>query len=198
MAFSRRVGELWEAFCAAAWDYPSRPGVTRIEPPDFGDVRETLLNRIRTNVGNHDKRNEILEDIDTLFQIIGDINMDEDEVFTVNGLPHVIDFKSGFGSNEKGNMLRLQTVGNAYRIWNHETRLLLLVRQEQNNNYLQVLRRMGLWEVHTGIKAYEQISDFTGADLASIRRTVINWQTDLSTDLYQYLNDGNLTGYLSW
>jgi len=198
MSFSRRVGELWEAFCSAAWDYPSRVGVTRIQPPDFRTVRKVLLNRIQTNVGNHDKRKEIFEDIDTLFEIIGDINMYEDEVFTVDGLPHVIDFKSGFGSNEKGNMLRLQTVGNAYRIWNHNTRLLLLVRQEQNNNYLRVLRRLGLWEVHTGDQAYKQVSAFTGADFDSVRATVINWKADLSSELYQYLNNANLISYLTW
>jgi hypothetical protein len=161
MAFSRRVGELWEAFCSAAWDFPSRPEVARIDIPAFVTVRDALSARIRGNIGEHGKRDEILHDVDILFEIIGDINMNEDEVFHVGDIPHVVDFKSGFGSNEKGNMLRLQTVGKAYRIWNHQTRLLLLVRQEENNNYLNVLRRAGLWEVHTGTKAYEQISALT-------------------------------------
>src|SRR5207253_6969077 len=138
--------------------------------------------------------------VDTLFEIIGDINMREDEMFAVEGKPHVIDFKSGFGSNEKGNMLRLQTVGKAYRIWNHETRLLLLVRQEENNNYLRVLRRLGLWEVHTGSNAYEQISILTGAHMQAIRDQVIDWQSDLSAELYDYLKNQptDLTSYLVW
>lgn len=114
--------------------------------------------------------------------------------------PHVIDFKSGFGSNEKGNMLRLQSVGRAYRIWNHETRLILLVRQDQNNNYLRVLRRAGLWEVHTGDKAYDQISELTGANMQAIRREVINWEADLSDQLYKFLKNqpSDLTSYLIW
>ncbi len=200
MAFSRRVGELWEAFCRAAWDYPSKPSVARIPAPDFGSVREALFGRIEANIGAHGKRGEIIEDVKTLFEIIGDINMREDEVFTVDKTPHVIDFKSGFGSNEKGNMLRLQTVGKAYRVWNHETRLLLLVRQEENNNYLRVLRRLGLWEVHTGAEAYQVISQLTGADMQRIRNTIIEWDSDLSSSLYKYLKNQptDLTTYLSW
>jgi len=198
MAFSRRVGELWEGFCSAAWDFPSRPEVARIDVPAFATVRNALDARIRGNIGEHGKRDEILRDVDTLFEIIGDINMNEDEVFRVGEIPHVIDFKSGFGSNEKGNMLRLQTVGKAYRIWNHQTRLLLLVRQEENNNYLNVLRRAGLWEVHTGTKAYEQISALTGADMQTVRDTVIDWPSDLSPELYKFLTDADLTSYLTW
>jgi hypothetical protein len=200
MAFSRRVGELWEAFCCAAWDYPNRPGVARIATPGFATVREALLTRIRDNIGTHNKRDELMMDVDTLFEIIGEINMREDEVFSVDQVPYVNDFKSGFGSNEKGNMLRLQTVGRAYRIWNKDTHLLLLVRQDQNNNYLNVLRRSGLWEVHTGTAAYRQISAFTGADMQKIRDSVINWKADLSNELYGYLKDQptDLTAYLAW
>jgi hypothetical protein len=200
MAFSRRVGELWEAFCRAAWDYPSRPSVARIPTPNFASVREVLFGRIKANIGAHGKREEIIKDVNTLFETIGDINMKEDEVFVVDGTPHVIDFKSGFGSNEKGNMLRLQTVGNAYRIWNHQTRLLLLVRQEENNNYLRVLRRLGLWEVHTGAQAYDEISQLTGADMQKIRNSIIDWKSDLSTRLYSYLKNQptDLTSYLTW
>lgn len=200
MAFSRRVGELWESFCRAAWDHPSRPSVARIPAPAFGSVRKALFDRIKTNIGAHGKREKILEDVEKLFEIIGEINMEEDEVFALADVPHVIDFKSGFGSNEKGNMLRLQTVGRAYRIWNDETRLLLLVRQEENNNYLRVLRRLGLWEVFTGKDAYDQISQLTGADMQKIRNTVIDWRSDLSPGLYRYLKNQptDLTNYLSW
>jgi hypothetical protein len=84
-------------------------------------------------------------------------------------------------------MLRLQTVGHAYRIWNSQTRLLLLVRQDENNNYLRVLRRLGLWEVHTGDNAYQQIADFTGAHIHTIRKEIINWKSDISAELYDYL-----------
>lgn len=97
-----------------------------------------------------------MTDVSTLFEIVGEINMKEDEVFRKADIPYVIDFKSGFGSNEKGNMLRLLTVGRAYHIWDHRTKLMLLVRQDENNNYLKVLRRSNLWEVYTGADTYKK------------------------------------------
>lgn len=200
MAFSRRIGELWEAFCKTAWTYPVDPTITRINPPDFGDVRNALLKRITSNLGVHDKGAEVMADVSTLFEIVGDINMKEDEVFRKEDLPHVIDFKSGFGSNEKGNMLRLLTVGRAYRIWDHRTKLMLLVRQSENNNYLQVLLRSQLWEVYTGIDTYRKIEEITGADIAAVRNGIIDWRGDLSQSFYRYLQNQptDLTAYLAW
>lgn len=200
MAFSRRVGELWEGFCSAAWDYPSKQGVHRIHQPDFNEVRETLRGRILENIGYHGRKNELLADIDILFELIGNINMREDEVFLASGLPHVIDFKSGFGSNEKGNMLRLQTVGRAYRLWNMQTRLMLLVRQEENNNYLRVLQQQGVWSVYTGDAAYEQISRITGANIQQFRNGIINWEEDLSPEFIYHLENQptDLRSYLRW
>lgn len=200
MAFSRRIGELWEAFCKTAWDYSSNELMTRISFPLFNDVRTVLLNRLHGNIGAHVAREEMLADIDTLFGIVGDINMKEDEVCSVAGKPHIVDFKSGFGSNEKGNMLRLDAVGRAYRIWNHETRLMLLVRQNVNNNYLEVLRRTGLWEVYTGSAAYDQMAAITGVDIQQIRARVIDWRSDLSPGFFNFLERQatNLTTYLEW
>ena len=108
--------------------------------------------------------------------------------------------KSGFGSNEKGNMLRLLTVGRAYRIWDHRTKLMLLVRQGENNNYLKVLLRSGLWEVHTGANTYRKIEEITGTDIASVRDNVVDWSADLSPDFYSYLTSQptDLTAYLAW
>lgn len=200
MAFSRRIGELWEAFCCTAWTYPVDPTVVRIDAPDFVDVRNALLHRITTNLGTHDKAKEVMTDVSTLFQIVGDINMKEDEVFRKADIPHVIDFKSGFGSNEKGNMLRLLTVGRAYRIWDNNTKLMLLVRQDENNNYLKVLLRSKLWEVYTGADTYKKIEEITGADITSVRDEVIDWEADLTKEFYNYLKNQptNLTTYLAW
>jgi len=107
MAFSRRIGELWEAFCRTAWTYPADTTVVRMDAPNFAEVRKALLQRITANLGTHDKAKEVMTDVSTLFEIVGEINMKEDEVFRKADIPYVIDFKSGFGSNEKGNMLRL-------------------------------------------------------------------------------------------
>ncbi len=200
MAFSRRIGELWEAFCSTAWTYPIDNSIARVKAPDFNQVRLALLNRITYNLGAHEKAVEVMTDVSTLFEIVGDVNMREDEVFTKAGIPHVIDFKSGFGSNEKGNMLRLITVGRAYRIWDHTTKLMLLVRQNQNNNYLDVMRRSGLWEIYTGAATYEKIEEITGADITTVREDVIDWPRDLSADFYHYLKNQptDLTAYLEW
>lgn len=200
MAFSRRIGELWEAFCRTAWTYPLNPAVKGLKAPAFSDVRSSLLNRVTTNIGAHDKGEEIMVDVSTLFEIVGDVNMKEDEVFTVNNVPHVIDFKSGFGSNEKGNMLRLLTVGRAYKIWDSRTELMLLVRQEANNNYLQVLRRSGLWSVYTGDGTYNKIHELTGADIKAVRDEAVDWRADLTPRFYAYLKSQptDLTTYLAW
>lgn len=200
MAFSRRVGELWEAFCCSAWTYPVKSNVERISAPAFSEVRKVLLDRIVDNIGAHAKSDEIMSDVSTLLEIIGDINMKEDEVFTKDGIPHVIDFKSGFGSNEKGNMLRLLTVGRAYKIWDHNTQLMLLVRQDKNNNYLDVLHRSNLWAVYTGIEAYKKIHEITGSDIEFVRNNIIDWKSDLSKKFYTYLKaqPTDLTSYLAW
>lgn len=199
MAFSRRVGELWERFCISAWDIPTRKNLVRTKPPAFEKVFEKVnKDLLKINGGeNQEAINKIFAD---LKDMIGDINMIEDEVCTLDDVLHVIDFKSGFGSNEKGNMLRLRTVGKAYRLWNPDTRLLFLVRQEKNNNYLEVIKKEGLWEVHCGPEAYTQIDEITGANMNYIRKEVVNFEPDLSqkfwTDLSSHLSD--LSDYLRW
>ena len=199
MALSRRVGELWERFCAAAWDIPSRPHVERTNAPKFTHV----LSKIEAALLDHAqeaRKAETADILENLRDLIGEINMVEDEVFSVDDNPHVIDFKSGFGSNEKGNMLRLRTVGKAYKLWNPDTELLFLVRQEQNNNYLNVIKNEGLWSVHCGRAAYDKIEELTGAPMNKIREQVICFEDDLSKRFWDDLNEhlSDLSGYLKW
>ena len=47
MAFSRRIGELWEPFVTTCFDYPVREDVTLFSPPLFRDVKERLNNEVR-------------------------------------------------------------------------------------------------------------------------------------------------------
>lgn len=200
MAFSRRVGELWEKFCSAAWAYPSRNTVTKIAAPSFRDVEISIRTNIRSYISSSPNLDKILEYIDILFGLIGDINMREDVVCTVDNTPYVIDFKSGFGSNEKGNTYRLLSVGRAYKLWNPDTRLYLLVRQQENNSYLNVIKRSGLWDVYLGEQAYEVIDSLTGSDIRAVRESVVDFSTDLShtfwTDVSSHLTD--LSSYLRW
>lgn len=199
MALSRRVGELWERFCTAAWDAPSKPNVERIQAPNFIQVIEKIEQKLLGFVSPEHKT-EARRIIDDMSDLIGEINMVEDEMFQVGDIPHIIDFKSGFGSNEKGNMLRLRTVGKAYRLWNPDTALLFLVRQDQNNNYLEVIKRDNMWDVHCGDSAYAKIEEITGAPMNDIRQSVIDFKNDLSEKFWADLGDNlsDLSGYLKW
>ena len=42
MAFSRRIGELWDPFCQLCWIYNINPDINLITPPTFQDVKEKL------------------------------------------------------------------------------------------------------------------------------------------------------------
>lgn len=135
-----------------------------------------------------------------VWELVGEINMKEDEVFAVDDVPHVVDFKSGFGSNEKGNTLRLIGVGRAYRLWNPATQLFLLVRQTDNNNYLEVLKRSNLWQVHCGEEAYKKIDELTGANINDLRKEIVNFQEDLSENFFRDIDGqlADLRSYLDW
>lgn len=198
MAFSRRNGELWERFCKTAWDNSNLPTLYRIEAPQFNDVRNNFRNRIISYTNKNPYQQHIINDVDSVFELVGDINMIEDEMFSLNGINHIIDFKSGFGSNEKGNTLRLIAVGRAYKHWDNKTNLLFLVRQNENNNYLNTIRRSGLWDVHCGDDAYNKIDEFTNAGICEIRREAIDFRNDLSPNFWRYLENNNLSHYLEW
>lgn len=202
MAFSRRIGELWERFCKACWESPSADGVSRVQAPKFSKIVSKIQENISSAIDSlqTEKKNVVLQNVKTLLTLVGDINMNEDEVFAVNGQLHVVDFKSGFGSNEKGNTLRLLAVGRAYKQHDQNTRLMLMVRQAENNNYLEILRSSGVWEVFCADRTYELIEQLTGAEISKIRAEIINFNNDLSetfiNDLTKQLSD--LTEYLKW
>lgn len=199
MAFSRRNGELWEKFCKAAWDHHTQgASLYRIEAPDFADVRNSFRDRMTGYTENNANQDLIVNDMDSIFEMVGDINMKQDEMFNSNGINHIIDFKSGFGSNEKGNTLRVIAVGRAYKHWDSNINLLFLVRQQENNNYLEVIRRSNLWAVHCGDDAYRKIDELTNAGISEIRTQAVDFQNDLSPEFWSYLDSNNLTSYLNW
>jgi hypothetical protein len=60
MAFSRRIGELWEPFVTTCFDYPIRKDVTLFIPPLFEEIRRRLTNEVRDfiqrlNISRDDK-----------------------------------------------------------------------------------------------------------------------------------------------
>lgn len=131
----------------------------------------------------------------------GDIQLALDIHFQQDRVRHVVDCKSGFGSNEKGNTNRLLLVASIYHnIEPHEYKCILLVRSDKykNNHYLGTLQDSGLWDVSCGQSTYAIIRDFVGFDLADWIDEYIDWQNDLSADCYDYICRNSLEKYLSW
>ena len=196
--FSRRIGELWERFCSVAWDYSTI--ATRFTPPNFSVITTAFLNKAQTLSAGCPQQQEIIDLVNDLLQIIGTINLKEDEMFHVDGTRYVVDFKSGFGSNEKGNMLRLQAVSHAYKRFDPHTKLLLLVRQNTNNNYLNVLRSSQTWDIYTGTQTYQKIESLTDINILWVVQNVVDFRNDLSPSFLNYLQTtaGTPINYLDW
>lgn len=196
--FSRRVGELWERFCSVAWDYST--SAIRFNAPNFSVVTTSIINRAQTLTTSSPQQQDILDLVNDLLEIIGDINLKEDEMFHLNGTRYVVDFKSGFGSNEKGNMLRLQGVSRAYKRFDPNTNLLLLVRQNTNNNYLNVLRQSQTWDIYTGTQSYQKIQALTNVNILWVIQNVVDFRNDLPQSFLTYLQttSGNPINYLDW
>ncbi len=198
MSFSRRNGELWERFCKAAWDHSAKQSLYRIDAPSFSEVRNSFYNRLQSYHLTQEQMSHLTSDLDSIFQLVGEINMIEDEMFSLNGSNHIIDFKSGFGSNEKGNTLRLLAVGKAYKYWDENVNLLFLVRQNENNNYLETIRQSNIWNVFCGDDAYRKIDELTDAGIYEIRENAIDFQSDISNEFLEHLVSNDLTRYLNW
>ena len=207
MAFSRRIGELWEPFCKLCFDYPVRSDVELYEAPLFSEVKEQLHEEIRIyinslNIGDEEKAN-LLDYYDKVWSLVtsGEIKLELDLHFKIGQQKYNIDFKSGFQSNEKGNTNRLLLVASIYKnIVGGEDNCMLFVRanEDDNNHYLQTLKKSGIWEVYCGSETYEQIAKYSGFDLSAWIKTNIDWSGDLSAETIQYFKENDLEKYLTW
>src|SRR5579862_8326520 len=108
MDFARRIGEVWEDFCKVCWDFPVNADLKRLSPHSFQTVRRGLLDRFSALVqasgaNDHDA---LIREFQRVIDLLGNINLTEDEYCAVADKRYVIDFKSGFGLNEKGNTER--------------------------------------------------------------------------------------------
>ena len=200
MSLSRRAGELWHEFAAAAWEAPARSDHRRRAAPAFArtlqDVRTQLAGALPGDIIGR----QALESVDSLIRLAGNVNLKTDQVFEIGGRLHAADLKGGFGSNEKGNTERLERVAQAYRMVDSECCLSLLIRDTEGNGYLDRLRRGGLWAVAQGEDAYAAIDEFTGSRCLELRRHVTHFEADLAPDIWRALasSPGDLTSYLSW
>jgi hypothetical protein len=207
MAFSRRIGELWESFVGTCFHFPVATNLSLEIPPLFSDVRNKLGQDIDAYIDslplNNEQKVELKEYYRKVWLLVdaGEIKLELDMHF-LRGTEHFnVDFKSGFSSNEKGNTNRLLVVASIYRnIISSDYRNLLLVRspEEDNNHYLQTLKNSGLWEVSCGEETYATIGDLVGFNLRQWIEQNINWEEDLGADMFAELAKADLTRYLKW
>ena len=124
--------------------------------------------------------------------------MELDLHFSINDQKYVVDFKSGFGSNEKGNTNRLLLVATIYQNLDENYKCLLLVRAEENNRYFNTLKNSGIWEVYCGGEAYLQIKSYSGYDLKLWTDDNISWSSDFNAETTAHFTECNLLQYLLW
>lgn len=204
MAFSRRIGELWEPFCKLCFKYP----MTRISsfiPPLFSEVKERLTIEIASYISGLSISTEEKEQLNRYYDKVwglvtsGEIQLECDLHFTDGETKYIVDFKSGFGSNEKGNTNRLLLVGSIYQnIVTDNYRCLIFVRSSENNHYLSTLQRSGVWETSCGNDTYLKIQHFTGYDIHNWIENNIDWMADFTEPMRDAVHRNNLQNYLIW
>jgi hypothetical protein len=207
MDFSRRVGELWEPFCKLCFDYPVRTDVELYEPPLFSQVREQLQEEIRRYIHNLNlnsiEKAQLVSYYDKVWSLVtsGEIKLELDLHFTIGETKFNVDFKSGFQSNEKGNTNRLLLVASIYKniiSSNNECILFVRANEDDNNHYLQTLKKSGIWEVYCGTDTYLKIKEHSGFDLANWIENNISWNADFSQETNDHFHQNDLSKYLIW
>lgn len=204
MAFSRRVGELWEPFCKLCFQYPIN-NISLFIPPLFSEVKQNLTHEIDTyisglNITNTEKV-QLRKYYEKVWSLVtsGEIQLECDLHFTDGTKKYIVDFKSGFGSNEKGNTNRLLLVGSIYQnIEEEDFECLIFVRSTDNNHYLNILQNSGVWSTYCGSNTYNQIESFTGFNIHLWIEDNINWIEDFSLAMRETIQSKNLESYLIW
>lgn len=205
MTFSRRIGELWQPFCKLCFDYPTKD-LTLFVPPLFSEVKRKLATEVEDYIDTltitEEQKKELKRYYNKVWSLVtsGEVKLELDLHFELSGERFVVDFKSGFGSNEKGNTNRLLLVATIYKNLEENYRCLLLVRAEEdiNNNYFKVLKNSGVWEAHCGRETYAKIKELSGFDIRLWIESNIDWSSDLKRDTMQYFRENVLDQYLKW
>jgi len=196
--FSRRVGEVWEKFCNLILQNQFSSAQTIDEPKasDFFQKLDTDINDLTID-GKPQKLGELK---DLISSLIGNIDLGLDYFGESNGSVFGIDFKSGFGSNEKGNTERILQVGRAYRYLQPSTKLNVLVRQNENNNYLKKIENSGIWNVETGKNAYLFLENISNCSVISFLETELSFEKDFNAEIFKDIGKtvNNRDQYLNW
>jgi hypothetical protein len=205
MTFSRRIGELWEPFCKICFEY----SIKKIElfiPPLFSDVKKLMTDEIEMYINalsiTDKERTELKKYYEKVWGMVtsGEIKLELDLHFLQDKTFYNIDFKSGFGSNEKGNTNRLLLVATIFHNLERNYKCCLFVRskEEANNQYFRQLRDSSVWTAFCGDNTYAEILRFTGFDLKNWIFKNIDWQNDLQKETVKALKHNNLLKYLEW
>lgn len=204
MAFSRRIGELWEPFCKLCFKYPSTH-ISSFIPPLFSEVKQNLTTEITTFIDGlkikSNEKNQLKKYYDKVWGLVtsGEIQLECDLHFTDGNTKYVVDFKSGFGSNEKGNTNRLLLVGSIYQNIELENyKCLIFVRSTENNHYLTTLKSSNVWETTCGLDTYSKIQHFTGFNIHKWIEINIDWIGDFSSQMSEVVTRKKLQNYLIW
>lgn len=204
MSFSRRIGELWEPFCKLCFQYPIK-SIELFVPPLFSEVKKNLTNEIDTYIDGLKLKKEEKDRLRRYYEKVwglvtsGEIKLECDLHFSDGTNKYIVDFKSGFGSNEKGNTNRLLLVGSIYSNIEDETyKCLIFVRSTDNNHYLDTLKNSGVWDTYCGKDTYERIKQFSGFDIHGWIMKNVDWLSDFSESMKKTITNNNLTEYLKW
>lgn len=203
MDFSRRVGELWDPFCKLCFYYPINE-LSLFVPPLFSEVKKKMTDEISDYIDNltitPEEKKELKKYYDKVWSLVssGEIQLELDLHFSHNAQKYVVDFKSGFGSNEKGNTNRLLLVATIYQNLEENYKCLLFVRAEENNSYFNTLKNSGIWEAYCGGETYEKIKEYSGYDLKLWTGANIDWANDFNAETTAHFTDNNLLQYLLW
>ena len=207
MDFSRRVGERWEHLCLLCFDFPINTDVSLFTPPLYKDVKVRLHSEVTDYINSlplsKQQKNSLLGYYDRVWSVMDAamIRLSLDLHFMAGQKRFVVDLKSGFGSNEKGNMNRLLVVGTIYtHIEQQDYTCMMWVRskEERNNNYLKTLKKSGVWEVSCGEEAYAKIKQSSGFDAAKWINANVAWNEDLLPSTLAHLKKSDLMGYMEW
>ena len=203
MAFSRRIGELWEPFCKLAFEY-SLNDLELFVPPLFTDVKKKLSNEVEQYISNLEistsQKKQLVKYYNKVWVLVtsGEIKLELDLHFIYQGRKYVVDFKSGFGSNEKGNTNRLLLVASIYHNLEEDYQPLIFVRSDENNNYFNTLKNSGIWSAFSGTETYKELHKYSGYNIQNWVSKNINWTNDLEMDFVSHLKENDLIQYLNW
>lgn len=203
MTFSRRIGELWEPFCKLCFAYPINK-VTLFIPPLYSEVKKKLSDEIEVYIDKLKISKEEKEQLKKYYCKVwglvtsGEIKLELDLHFIYKNQKFVVDFKSGFGSNEKGNTNRLLLVASIYQNLEENYKCMIFVRADENNQYFQTLKNSGIWDAFSGAEAYNQMNLFSGFDIKRWIELNVNWENDFKKGTMQFFKQNNLDQYLIW